>query len=100
MTRTEAPAAAQWVMAHVMPWTLWLFRLFGTVTSSAPKSGKLLADMLQATGTEHGGKYVLLDRIKPSSAESYDLQKQDDLWDWTVDQLALSPLEKDQFMRG
>ncbi|KAM0754447.1 NAD(P)-binding protein [Meredithblackwellia eburnea MCA 4105] len=93
----EAPWAARIIGTYVLPNLLFIFRWFGTVTSTPPNSGKQLAHYATSQDNELNGRYVLLNKIKPSSPESYDKAKQEELWEWTLDQLAASPEERAQF---
>jgi len=97
LTRGQ-PAAIRFIVSHIIPHMLWIFRMFGTVTSSPPVSGKALMHMV--TGDDFkdvSGKYILIHSERPSSEDSYDVEKQDDLWDYTVKVLAISEEEKISF---
>ncbi|ORY26998.1 hypothetical protein BCR39DRAFT_589421 [Naematelia encephala] len=85
----DSPAAARWVGDHIIPHTLWIFRMFGTVTSSPPVSGRAMAKVVLSD--EYNGitgKYILLHEERPSSKDSYDVEKQEDVWNWTINTLA------------
>ena len=77
---------------------LWFFKSKGIVTSTPPISGKAMADIaMNRTFADQSGKYILLDKEWKSSEESYDGEKQRDLWRWTVDALAGNAAQKQGF---
>lgn len=83
----QAPALAQWAWRNILP-VLRLFPGVGSVQTSGPLLAQLVSDPAFATIT---GKYFYFHRPndrreKPSSLESYDLAKAQDLWE-TSEQL-------------
>ena len=76
---------------------LWFFTSKGIVTSTPPISGKALADIaVNRTYANVSGKYIL-DKEWKSSEESYDTEKQRELWNWTIDALAKDASQKQRF---
>ena len=83
----QAPKWAQWAWRNVFP-ILRLFPNVGSVQTSGPLLAQLMSDPAFANVT---GKYFYFNRPndrreKPSSPESYDLVKAQDLWE-TSEQL-------------
>ncbi|KAK8085964.1 NAD(P)-binding protein [Apiospora phragmitis] len=85
----EASAAARFLFLKVMPYTMPLLRaLLRTSNIHSPaESGAALARL--AVGDDDGvrgvtGKYFEGRREIQSSKDSYDVEKQEDLWRWTV----------------
>lgn len=80
------------LMDYVMPHLTFLLRWKGAVTSTAPESGGALADLV--TGPEYShtsGKMVRIrDEMQPGENALVETT-QDDLWDWTVKFLDLTP---------
>lgn len=94
----EAPAAFRWMANYVIPHTLWIFNMFGTVTSTPQVSGKKMAQLVLSDEYQGvNGKYILLHNEKPSSKDSYDTTKQEDVWEWTIDTLAKDAAERARF---
>lgn len=77
---------------------IWFFNWKGIVTSTPPIAGKALADIAtNHSFSEESGKYILLDKIWKSSEESYNVSKQQALWNWTIDVLGKDDKQKRQF---
>ncbi len=74
----------------------FVFGRMGVVVSTPQNSGRLMAELACKIGRfadmDINGKYVLLDRLKDSSDESYDVTKQEELWKWTLAELHLDGL--------
>ncbi|EIW69181.1 hypothetical protein M231_03912 [Tremella mesenterica] len=92
------PAALRFVGKYIIPRLLFIFKWAGVTVSTPTEAGKVLASIASnEVYTDMTGKYVLLHKEKPSSVESYDKEKQNDLWRWTVDNVALDAAEKQRF---
>lgn len=83
------------LVRYVIPNLLWFISLTGMVVSTPPKSGAALALLVTSSAFEGvSDRYIQIESDKRSSDDSYDLSKQDDLWRWTVDNLATSDDQK------
>ena len=95
----EGSCVQKFLWTQVMPRTLPLVRLAITPnTHTVQESAAALARL--ALGEDLEGKSGLYyEGMKPipSSVESYDEKKQEDLWEWTVSYLAQSDEEKAKF---
>jgi NAD(P)-dependent dehydrogenase (short-subunit alcohol dehydrogenase family) len=87
----EYPPLLNWIWLHVFPRIKPLLRLMYSTDNihSAHESGQNLARLAIGEG-EAGvsGKYFEGKKVIKSSEMSYDEEKQEDLWRWTVEQLA------------
>ncbi|KAL3469172.1 NAD(P)-binding protein [Aspergillus californicus] len=95
----DAGAAMRFMWTRVLPRALPLLRaLVSPNIHSAEESGRALAylasdsEKLGASGVYFEGKKEI-----KSSEESYDQTKQEDLWEWTVKNVAANPEEVVQF---
>lgn len=78
----------------VVPYIGWLFRWQGIVTSTTAESGQALARL--ATDPSYdgvSGKMIRVNDEMKCSKQAAEPALQDDLWDWTVAYLKLSPKE-------
>lgn len=80
----------QWVFRSVMPYLIGLLRLvYNPNVHTAEESAAALARLAVAPDVEGvTGKYYEGMREIKSSEDSYDVGKQDDLWEWTVNYAA------------
>lgn len=103
LARDLGPVVA-WIATHVLTKMLWLLKLL-TRSSNVhlpQESGRNLATLATKKGSEAAatsGKYFEGDREIPSSAESYVLEKQEDLFSWSINFLAKDKHEIEQFSR-
>ena len=88
----EAPWIGRLIWNHVLPHLIPLMRLvLGSQNIHTPKaSGEALARL--ALGEDEGvigvsGKYFEGRKAIPSSVVSYEEEKQEDLWNWTLEYL-------------
>jgi NAD(P)-dependent dehydrogenase (short-subunit alcohol dehydrogenase family) len=88
----EYPVFLRFVWNHVMTRLTPLMRLFVSPNIHTPKqSGMSLARLAIGEDGETknaSGKYFEGKKIIPSSTASYEIPKQDDLWEWTLNFLA------------
>lgn len=85
----EYPAPVRFLAYHIFPHMLPLFRLFmGPNIYRAKESGEFLADIAIDAKLDVGGKYFSEKKAARSSKESYDEAKQEDLWTWTIKEVA------------
>ncbi|KAL1601684.1 hypothetical protein SLS60_006599 [Paraconiothyrium brasiliense] len=90
----------RWLWNNVLPRITPVLRLaFGTDNiHSVEESGQALARLGVAEDVEDvKGKYHEGKKERKSSVESYDVKKQDDLWDWTVKWAARDGKELERF---
>ena len=71
----DADAVQRFAMRHVMP-----LLTLTPLSVSAKSAGQLLAEMVLAGRPAGSGAYVSLDKAQPSSAESYDPAREQQLW--------------------
>lgn len=75
------PAAARVVWNGILPLCVPLLRAAGLPFSSADRSGRLLADVVDSPRFGGaGGTYVEMDRVSRSSRDSHDAAAADALW--------------------
>ena len=80
----------RFLVSHIFPHMLWLFRLQGMTTSSPLESGKALAALALGTaemGKAASGSYWQIWKSKPSGENTYDEALQEGLWAWTLKEL-------------
>ena len=92
----EASAHLRFIWTYILPYLLPLLRLtISPNVRSTKDSGAALAKL--ATSREGNGEYYQgLEAIK-SSELSYDTEKQEDLWAWTLKKVAIDEAEKRDF---
>lgn len=79
---------------YVVPWFAFVFDWAGIETSTTARSGAGLAAMLESDKfAGKSGEYVRIDHVVDPSTQARDVKFQDELWDWTVAELALGPAE-------
>ena len=95
----EAPAMLQFVWRNLLPRMIWLLRLLITPNIHLPQeSGASLARLAVGEDVKGvTGKYYEAQKPIPSSKDSYDLEKQEDLWEWTVKRIAKDDNEQREF---
>jgi hypothetical protein len=91
----DSPVLMRLLWLYVLPNLLFLLRRVIPATYTPDQSGRVLArlamdDALVAAYWKHAGP-------SPSSTESHDVAKQDDLWNWTVQQVAENEAERAHF---
>ena len=95
----DAPAFVQFLWHHILPRTIWLLRLLISPNIHSPQeSGGSLA--LLAVGEDVkgvSGKYYEGKKQIPSSKDSEVVEKQEDLWEWTVKRVAKDEDERRKF---
>ncbi|KAK7228255.1 hypothetical protein V2G26_000425 [Clonostachys chloroleuca] len=86
----EASKIEKFLWYHVLPRTIGLLRLLVHPNVHSPaESGAALARLATGSDVEGiTGKYFESLREIKSSEDSYNIAKQDDLWDWTVNYVA------------
>jgi NAD(P)-dependent dehydrogenase (short-subunit alcohol dehydrogenase family) len=98
----EYPPFARWLWNNLFPRIMPVLRwAFGTDNvHSTKESGENLARLAVAADVEGvKGKYYEGKKQRDSSVESYDVKKQDDLWEWTVEYAARDAEELARFKR-
>ena len=97
----EAAGLFQFLWTRVLPNVLPVLRfLMSPNVHTAQESGENLARL--AVGVEQqgvSGKYFEMRQPIPSSTDSYDTAKQDDLWEWTLKYVAKDAAEEARFRR-
>ena len=96
----DAPAIQRFLWHRVLPWVIPLMRRLISPNIHTPReSGSALADLAVGDkgGTAADGKYFAGKEEIRSSVASYEVEKQEDLWDWTVKAVAKDEEEKLQF---
>lgn len=92
----DAPAVLKFLWLNVLPWMQPLLRRFNIHTPQ--ESGPSLAAL--AMGEEElGGRYFEGGGDVGSSEESYNEERQEDLWGWIVRALARGEGERAAFER-
>lgn len=103
LTRDAGPVV-QFVWHHVLPRVLPVLRFLLRTPNihTAAASGASLARLaIGEEGDANGasGKYFEGRRAIKSSKPSYELAKQDDLWEWTVKEVSRDEAERQKFER-
>ncbi|KAF2151863.1 dehydrogenase/reductase [Myriangium duriaei CBS 260.36] len=98
----DASAILRFIWKHIFPRVLPILRILsGTNNIHTPQeSGANLARL--ATGEDVRGvtaKYFEGAEVRTSSKISFDVEKQKDLWSWTLNFVSRTPAEKDKFAR-
>lgn len=95
----EAPAILQFIWHKIMPRTIWLLRLLVSPNIHSPRdSGASLARLAVGDDVKQvSGKYYEGQRPIPSSKDSQVVEKQEDLWEWTVERVAKDDQERRDF---
>lgn len=95
----EGNAIERFLWNHVLPRVMWLIRMTVLENVHTPReSGENLA--WAATESVETGVYFEGRRKIDSSVDSYDVGKQEDLWEWTVKNVAGSEEERRRFDIG
>ena len=81
------------VLANIIP----VLRLLISPNIYTPQESGAAMARLAMDGSMESGKYCESNKVIKSSELSYDVSKQEDLWKWTVDKIALSEEEKQDF---
>ena len=95
----DASALLQWVWHNILPRILWLLRLLLSPNiHTTRESGASLARLAVGEDVKGiTGKYYEGRKQIPSSKDSYVVEKQEDLWDWTVKRVAKDEHEQFEF---
>ena len=95
----EAPAILQFIWHNIMPRTIWLLRLLIAPNIHLPRdSGASLARLAVGDDVKGvSGKYFEGGKPIPSSKDSQVVEKQEDLWQWTVRRVAKDENERRAF---
>lgn len=95
----EAPAILQFIWHSIMPRTIWLLRLLISPNIHLPRdSGASLARLAVGDDVKGvSGKYYEGRKPIPSSKDSQVVEKQEDLWQWTVRRVAKDEAERRAF---
>ncbi|EEA23578.1 hypothetical protein TMatcc_002455 [Talaromyces marneffei ATCC 18224] len=95
----DATGFERFLWLKVLPKIIPLLRLLISPNiHTTEHSGKMLARLVTGSDEEIGsGKYYEEDRQIKSSDASYDQDKQEDLWKWTIKTLAKNDSEMSQF---
>lgn len=95
----EAGPVLRFLWFHVLPVFIPLLRRFAHPNVHTPKeSGANLAFVATDSSVKTtSGVYYEMRKEIPSSVDSYDESKQEDLWAWTVKTLALNEQERKDF---
>jgi NAD(P)-dependent dehydrogenase (short-subunit alcohol dehydrogenase family) len=92
----EASGFEQVLWMRVLPKVIPLLRLLISPNIHTPReSGEALARLAVGTDVEGvSGRYFEGKKEIPSSKDSYDEKKQEDLWDWTIEYLTKGDAEE------
>jgi NAD(P)-dependent dehydrogenase (short-subunit alcohol dehydrogenase family) len=92
----DASPVVRFLFSSVLPHLLPLLRLIiGANVHQPPESGAALAKL--AVSTDVSGKYYEGAKAIKSSDASYDTEKQEDLWNWTLKAVAKDEAERREF---
>lgn len=83
----------KWILPRILP--LMRFLLFPNIHTTQ-ESGANLAELAMMDGVSHGKYFEGLREIKTSD-DSYSLIKQEDLWNWTLNNITSDPVERAHF---
>ena len=91
-----------WIGTHILTRMMWLLRWFvkggnAHLPQDSGRSQALLAGMAGEEAKNSSGTYWSGRNQIESSKDSHDVEKQEDLWRWTVDFLARDEQEKKAF---
>jgi NAD(P)-dependent dehydrogenase (short-subunit alcohol dehydrogenase family) len=96
----DSPAAVLFIWHNILPRVIPVLRfVFGKHNIHSPRESGLALARLAVDGVAEGGKYWEGTKVIKSSEMSYDTAKQEDLWRWTIDRVALNEEEKRDFDR-
>lgn len=92
-------AIVQFISNHILPRTIWLLRLLISPNVHLPEdSGASLARLAVGDDLKGvSGKYYEGQNPIPSSKDSEVVEKQEDLWEWTVKRIAKDESERREF---
>ncbi|KAH7166512.1 hypothetical protein EDB81DRAFT_285423 [Dactylonectria macrodidyma] len=94
----EGTRVERFLWLRVMPCIMPLLRVAVTPNTHSPaESGAALARLAEGDGGGESGKYYEGVKEIKSSVDSYVIEKQEDLWRWTVGYVAGSDAERAQF---
>lgn len=95
----EAPAFVRFIFLHILPRTIWLLRLLVSPNVHSPQeSGASLARLAVGDDVKGvSGKYYEGKKLIESSKDSEVIEKQEDLWEWTVKRVAKDEDERRKF---
>lgn len=95
----DAPAIVQFIWHNILPRTMWLLRLLISPNIHSPQdSGGSLARLAIGDDVKGvSGKYYEGKKPIPSSKDSQVVEKQEDLWEWTVKRVAKDEHERLRF---
>ena len=95
-------AVIRFMAWNVLPYILPFLRLVLNANIHSPQeSGEAIGWLaIGDVPADASGKYFEGKRIIASSKDSYDVEKQEELWRWTVDNVAASPEERKTFEIG
>ena len=95
----DASALLQFVWHNILPRTIWLLRLLISPNIHLPRdSGASLARLAVGEDVKGvTGKYYEGQKPIPSSKDSHVVEKQEDLWEWTVKRVAKDENERHEF---
>lgn len=93
----DAAAPVRFILTYILPYIMPVFRYLVMANIHSPQeSGSALAD-LAVGGVPESGTYWEGKKVIKSSELSYDVEKQEDLWHWTINKVALDEGEKRDF---
>ncbi|UZJ53762.1 hypothetical protein CBS101457_003082 [Exobasidium rhododendri] len=96
----DSPLPLRIVWLYILPHLLFLVRRIIPATYTPDQSGQILAKLAMNEGlvnTDDSTAYWKHTGPFSSSVESYNVEKQDDLWTWTVQQVSENETERKQF---
>ena len=95
----EGSAVLRFIWLQILPRTIWLLRLLLSPNIHLPRdSGASLTRLAVGDDVEGvTGKYYEGRKPIPSSKDSYVVEKQEDLWEWTVKRVAKDEDERRAF---
>ncbi len=95
----DGGAILRFLWHNILPRTIWLLRLLISPNIHLPReSGASLARLAVGEDVKGvTGKYYEGQKPIPSSKDSYVVEKQEDLWEWTVKRVAQDENEQREF---
>ncbi len=94
----DQPAPIRFMWYHVLPHILPVVRAIYRNTHSPKESGTSLAWVaMEGRSEQIAGRYLEQKMVAKSSEASHDVEKQDDLWSWTVEYIATDEEEMRKF---
>jgi hypothetical protein len=95
----DYPAVLKFIWLQILPRVLGLAKIMFKTDNvhTAEESGGNLAWVAASASTGTSGIYYEARKVIKSSVVSYDVDKQEDLWAWTVEHVARDEQERETF---